>query len=290
MSIRALKTLIAVHTHGSFRAASEAENLTPSAVSHQMRTLEISWGLDLFDRSAKTVKLTQTGLMLVGEAAAVVAAYESLPDRVKSTAELSGEIVLGAVPTTLTGFVPAALSKLKSRHPDIRVRVVPGLTNQLLLQLDRGQIHAAIISRPDILPKSVEFAEITSEKLVMLVSERTPELSVRDLLRSSPFIRFSRDAVVGRIIETWLQKRGFEVNDAMELESLEAISSMVAAELGVSIIPDSRYAADDHLPLRRIPLEPHGPTRVVGLVSAASTPRAKMVEAVRVALVDARIP
>ncbi|WP_171172969.1 LysR family transcriptional regulator [Ruegeria sp. HKCCD8929] len=287
MSIRALRTLIAIHRHGSFRAASEAEHLTPSAVSHQMRSLEATWGLDLFDRSAKTPKLTQTGLMLVGEAVAVVAAYDELAEKVRSNNELSGEITLGAVPTTLTGLVPIALSRLKSVHPDIRVRIVPGLTNQLLLQLDRGQIHAAIISRPDILEKSLKFSEIVSEKLVMLVSKNTQDLPPKELLSSSPFIRFTRDAVVGRQIETWLQKSGIEVKDAMELESLEAISSMVAAELGVSIIPDSHVAADDHLPLKRIPLEQNGPRRVVGLVSAASTPRAKMVEAVRAALTEA---
>ena len=287
MSIRALRTLIAIHRHGSFRAASEAEHLTPSAVSHQMRSLEATWGLDLFDRSVKTPKLTQTGLMLVGEATAVVAAYDELAEKVKSNNELSGEVTLGAVPTTLTGLVPVALSRLKSVHPDIRIRIVPGLTNQLLLQLDRGQIHAAIISRPDILQKSLVFSEILSEKLVMLVSENTQDLPPKELLRSQPFIRFTRDAVVGRQIETWLQKSGIEVQDAMELESLEAISSMVAAELGVSIIPDSRLAADDHLPLKRISLEQNGPQRVIGLVSAASSPRAKMVEAVRTALMEA---
>ncbi|WP_170442232.1 LysR family transcriptional regulator [Ruegeria arenilitoris] len=287
MSIRALRTLIAIHRHGSFRAASEAEHLTPSAVSHQMRNLEAMWGLDLFDRSAKTPKLTSAGLMLVEEAAAVVAAYDGLADKVRLDKELAGEIILGAVPTTLTGLVPAALSRLKSEHPDVRVRIVPGLTNQLLLQLDRKQVHAAIISRPDILPNSLEFSEIVTEKLVLLVSENTPDLSPEELLGALPFIRFTRDAVVGRQIETWLQRMGIEVKDAMELESLEAISSMVAAELGVSIIPDSRLASYDHLQLKKIPLEQFGPRRIVGLASVAMSPRARMVDAVRSALLDA---
>ncbi|WP_306447068.1 LysR family transcriptional regulator [Falsiruegeria mediterranea] len=287
MSIRSLRTLIAVHRHGSFRAASEAEHLTPSAVSHQMRNLEVALGLELFDRTAKSPELTHTGLMFVGEAAAVVTAYDGLAERVRSNNELSGEITLGAVPTTLTGLVPIALSKLKSAHPNIHVRIVPGLTNHLLLQLDRGQIQAAIISRPDILPNTLEFSEIVSEKLVLLVSENTPDLPPKDLLGASPFIRFTRDAVVGRQIETWLQRKGIEVRDAMELESLEAISSMVAADLGVSIIPDSHLAAYDHLRLKRIPLEQNGPKRIVGLASMSTSPRTKMIDAVTTALLDA---
>ena len=87
--------------------------------------------------------------------------------------------------------------------------------------------------------------------------------------------------------ESELQIKGIEVKDAMELESLEAISSMVAAELGVSIIPDSRLASYDHLRLRKIPLEQFGPRRIVGLASVAMSPRARMVDAVRGALLDA---
>ena len=287
MSIRSLRTLVAVHRHGSFRAASEAEHLTPSAVSHQMRNLEVTLGLELFDRSAKSPKLTHIGLTFVGEAAAVVAAYDGLAERVKSNNELFGEITLGAVPTTLTGLVPIALARLKSVHPDIHVRIVPGLTNQLLLQLDRGQIQAAIISRPDVLPNRLEFSEIVSEKLVLLVSENTPDLPPKELLGASPFIRFTRDAVVGRQIETWLQRKGIEVKDAMELESLEAISSMVTAELGVSIIPDSRLVAYDHLRLKRIPLEQNGPKRIVGLASMTESPHTKMIDAVTAALLEA---
>ena len=70
MSIRALRTLISFHRQGSFRAAAEAENLTPAAVSQQMRSLETSWRLALFERSLRSSKFTPTGLALVEEAEA----------------------------------------------------------------------------------------------------------------------------------------------------------------------------------------------------------------------------
>lgn len=287
MSIRALRTLIAVHRHGSFRAAADAEYLTPSAVSHQMKNLEESWGLELFDRSLKTPALTQTGLTLVGEAERLVAAYDALPAKVRSGDDLSGELILGAVPTTLTGLVPAGLAQLKTKHPGVRVRIVPGLSNQLLLQLARGQIHAAVVSRPEVLPKPLNFSQIMSEELVLLVAEGTDARPPEELLRSNPFIRFTRDAVVGRQVEAWLRKRGIEVTDAMELEGLEAISSMVAANLGVSIVPRSCFAEHEHLPLKWVPLEENGPRRVIGLVEDRASPRAKVIDAVKEALLEA---
>ncbi len=287
MSIRALRTLISVHRHGSFRAAAEVEYLTPAAVSQQMRNLELSWNLELFERSLRSPKLTATGLALVSEAEMVVAAYDSLADKVRSGDEISGELILGAVPTTLTGLVPLALSQLKILHPSVRVRIYPGLTNQLLLQIDRGQIHAALISKPDVLPRSLEFAKIATEKMVLLAADNTENLTPAELLRSQPFIRFNRDAVVGRQIEAWLQKNDIIVHDAMELEGLEAISSMVAADLGISIVPQRCVLESDHLPLKRIPLGKDGPSRLLGLVSRVDSPRVSVIRAAEAALLKA---
>ena len=287
MSIRALRTLLSIHRHGSFRAAAEAENLTPSAVSLQMRTLEEAWDLTLFERSQRTPKLTETGLALVGEAEAVLAAYDGLADQVSPKDEISGELILGAVPTTLTGLVPLALSQLKKRHPGIRVRIVPGLSNQLLSEIERGQIHAAVISRPDLLSRSMRFARLAEEVLVLLVSENTEDLPPADLLRSRPFIRFNRDAVVGKQIESWLQTNGIPVHDAMELEGLEAIASMVAAELGISIVPKRCIRESGRLPLKTLSLGDNSPSRVLGLASREGSPRTSLVSAAEAALLDA---
>lgn len=287
MSIRALRTLISIHRHGSFRAAAEAEHLTAAAVSQQMRNLESSWNLELFERSHRSPKLTSTGLALVGEAEIVVAAYDNLADKVSSGDEISGEIILGAVPTTLTGLVPLALSQLKTLHHGVRVRIVPGLSNQLLLQIDRGQIHAAIISKPEMLSRSLNFSKIAAEKLVLLAAESTENLTPLELLQSQPFIRFNRDAVVGRQIEAWLQNNEIVVNDAMELEGLEAISSMVAAELGISIVPKRCILESEHLPLRTISLGKGSPRRILGLVSRTDSPRVSVIKAVETALLKA---
>ena len=224
---------------------------------------------------------------MVDEAEAVVEAYDSLADKVRSGDEVSGELILGAVPTTLTGLVPLALTQLKVSHPSIRVRVVPGLSNQLLLQVERGQIHAAVVSKPDVLAKSLCFSRIAAEDLVLLAAQSTAKLPVLDLLQSQPFIRFNRDAVVGRQIEGWLQNNGIVVNDVMELEGLEAISSMVAAGLGISIVPNRCFIESDHLPLARIPLGNHAPSRLLGLVSCVDSPKAKVKKAAEAALLKA---
>lgn len=288
MSIRALRTLISIHRHGSFRAASEVEHITPAAVSQQMRNLEIQFNLELFDRSMRSPKLTATGLALVGEAQAVVTAYDNLAEKLGPSGKISGELILGAVHTTLTGFVPLALSELKKAHSGIRVRVVPGLTNQLLSQIDRGQIHAAVISKPQVLPRYLKFTEIAVEDMVLLKAESTPVAQPEKLLQTLPFIRFSRDAVVGRLIDNWLQDRGIIVNDTMELESLEAISSLVAAHIGISIVPQRCVRTPERLPLKTVPLGKGSPRRALGLVSRLDSPQVSAINAAETALLAAK--
>lgn len=279
MTIRALRTLIAIYQNGSFRAAAEAEHLTPSAISHQMKNLEQSLGFDIFDRSPKQPVLNAKGLALVGRAELIVSEYDCLGVDLASQDDLSGELVLGAVPTTLTGLVPIALAGLREKHPSLTVRLVPGLTNDLLLQLDRGLIQAAVVSRPEVLPPKLRFTEIVTEQLLLLTSNQEQSSDPIELLRNRPFIRFTRDAVVGKIIEGWLQKHDICVSEVMELAGLDAISSMVVNGLGVSIVPKSLEDQRRDLPLRWTPLEEDGPARTIGVASRNASIGHKVLDA-----------
>tara|TARA_R100000322_G_scaffold162737_1_gene125822 strand:- start:284 stop:736 length:453 start_codon:yes stop_codon:yes gene_type:complete len=133
----------------------------------------------------------------------------------------------------------------------------------------------------------MEFAAIAEEKMVLLAAPGTLSDDPMHLLRTEPFIRFSRDAVVGQIIEHWLQSQGISVKETMELEGLEAISSMVLANLGVSIAPRRCVSAPVVLPVKRLSLGPDGPTRTLGLCWRADSPKKRVIEEVLSALREA---
>lgn len=265
MSIRNLKTLIAVADHGTFTAAADAVCVTHAAVSQQMKALEIEWQVRIFDRSRRSPQLTPLGHALVARAREVVAAYEGMVPSVLGDGGFRGELTLGAVPTTLTGLVPFAVAMLKEEHPGLHVRVVPGLSTEIGSQVERGALDAGITTRLPVTPKGHEWRKFADEPLQLIAAAGTDSDDVAELLRSRPYIRFSRQAVVGAMIEAWLRLHDFVVSESMELANLEAISSMVHADLGVSIVPRQCVLPPNPLPLKRITLEPVDCVRELGL-------------------------
>lgn len=287
MSIRNLKTLIAVSEHGTFTAAADAVFVTHAAVSQQMKSLEQEWGVVLFDRSRRTPELTPVGKALVVRAREIVAAYDGIVPSVLGDTGFRGELTLGAVPTTLTGLVPFAVAMLKAEHPDLHVRVVPGLTTELASQVERGALDAAIITRLPAVPRRHEWQEIAKEDMELLASQETVSDDPAELLRTNPYIRYSRRAIVGAMIESWLQRQNIEVKDSMELENLDIIVSMVYANLGVSIVPKQAVPAPNALPLKHLALSPTPERRVLGLLSRADNVKLRVLERLLEKLLDA---
>lgn len=275
-----LKTLIAIEEHGTFSAAAEAVFVTHAAVSQQMKMLEEDWKIAIFDRSRRTPVLTPQGRALVRKAKEVVSAYENLVPSVLGDSGLKGQLMLGALPTSLTGLVPATISRLKQAYPELHIRVVPGLTHDLMQQVENGILDVAIISRPHVLPDTLNWEEIAVEQMELLAAPNVQNDNPLDLLEEKPFIRFSRRAVVGAIIENWLFEKNINVRESMELESLESISSMVLGDLGVSIVPKSSVTAPNPLPLKRLPLGPNGCTRTLGIVSEVNSVKGRGIEEV----------
>jgi len=287
VTIRMLKTLIAIEEHGTFTAAADAIFVTHAAVSQQMKALEAEWGVSLFDRSRRPPKLTSIGRTIVKNSRQVVDDFDNIVSSVLEDDGLSGELMLGVVPTTLTGLIPLAISSLQSSYPNLHVRLQPGLTMDLLLQVERGTIDAALISRPNIIPKNQVWHSVSDEELHLLAAHETNSNDPIYLLKNNPFIRFSRNAVVGSLIENWLQKKKIEVSDSMELEGLEAISSMVLSNMGVAIAPKRCVRIMNPLPLKRISLGPDAPVRQLGLVSRKNSAKTRVIDMVCTKLCEA---
>lgn len=265
MTIRLLRTLIAIADTRTFTAAAGVVHVTHAAVSQQMQTLEADLGVALFNRSTRTPELTPVAHQIVAKARKLVADYDNLVPSVLGDGGLNGLVTLGVLRTTLTGLTPQAMAILKTNFPDVGLRIRPGLTGTLLADVARGDLDAAIVTKPHLMPDGIQFRDLTEEPMELIAAMEEQGDDPIALLTTRPFIRFNRNAVVGTLIDNWILSKGLRVTETMELDSPEAISSMVRANLGVSIVPSLAVKPLESVPVKRLPLGQDAPTRILGL-------------------------
>ena len=286
MSLNRLKTLIAIADTGSFAEAASAVFLTPAAVGQQIKQLEKEFGVPLFDRNMRSPQLTPVGRALIPKAREMIRVYDNLiPSLLDEQMELQ-DVSIGAVSTTVSGLVPKALVALRANYPNLHTRVVPGLSTDLVPMVEQGYLDAAIISDPPRAYTHMKFSPFAEEPYILLAPLDSQSSDPVELLSSYPFIRFNRRAWVGQQIDGWLRKRKINVTEAMELDTLEAISSMVFHGLGVSIVPRRCVPVPQPLAIRRIPLDDGIKPRTLGVISHPDSPRFKLVDILLGALTD----
>ena len=243
MSLRALRTLLAIARHGSFVRAAEAVHLTQSAVSLQVRTLEQDFNAVLFDRSRRLPVLTDAGHIAVARAREIIGLYDSISAEIGGETELRGKLRIGAVQTVLAGVLPKALAALSAEHPHLRITVASGMSAELSTRLEAGELDVAITTEPvKPHPYGLVSTVLYEDAFWIIAPASFAGQDLQPLLQSRPFIRFERRAWAGRIIDQELRRMRLRIQTSMELDSQEAIVQMVSSGLGVSVIPLSQHS------------------------------------------------
>ncbi|MBM3580608.1 MAG: LysR family transcriptional regulator [Alphaproteobacteria bacterium] len=284
MSIRNLRTLVAVADHGSFAAAARAVGLTQSAVSMQLRGLEDELRVRLFDRRRRPPTLNDHGKRLVRRAREILELYERMADAPGASVDgMAGLLEVGAIPTALSGIVPKALAGLQKIHPNIAVNLVNGMSGELLPRVERGELDAALISEPSHVQADLVWRPIATEKIIVAAPPQSTEKTDRELLAAWPYIRYNRRAWVARPIQQSLRARGLRPRQAMELDSIESILLMVYFGLGVAIVPQRCVEGPYPLPVRYVPFGEPPLTRRIGLIERVGNPKSGLVGALHAA-------
>jgi DNA-binding transcriptional LysR family regulator len=235
--LRELKTFVAVARHGTFAAAGQQVGLTQSAVSAQMRVLEQGLGVRLFDRSGRSAVLNAAGRHALPLAEQMLGLYGqmALPT---AAAEWQGELRVGAIATVQTGLLPEALPPFRTAAPRVELKLVPGVSLNLLSQIDAGELDLALLIKPPFeLPKELLQISLAREPFVLITSLAVSADDPLQILAEQPFVRYDRRSFGGRRVSQFLREQRLSVQEALELDELEAIVRMVECGLGVSLIP-----------------------------------------------------
>ena len=265
MKLTFLSTLDAVLQRGSFAAAAQEVGLTASAVSLQIKELETYFGQPLFDRSARTAKPTAFAWELSSTIQGALASMERLRDNRRST--VSGRAALGTIRSVQTTTLPAALLEVKTRFPELSVRVVQDDSPVLLHSLKAGNLDAAIVVRPQSGGSSrLSWRTLAHEPFVLLAPLSSKSDSINELLLTHDWIRFDTSLTGGGIAAAFVQRLAPRTRSILDMSSIESIAAMVSAGLGVSVVPRLRGPLRGAYPVRELSLGKNAPTREIAFV------------------------
>ena len=278
MNLRQLKTLVELAETGSFSAAGRAVGLSHSAVSLHVKALEEELNVQLVDRSRRPPALTNRGLALVERARRMIDLMDEIAG-LGSEESLIGRLAVGVVPTALVDLLPPALAALRSSHPRLQIRISTGLSGDLAHHVRTGEIDVAVATAPDLEIEGLVARPILKEPLFLVAPGGTRATDPRALLTGYPFIWFSRKTWAGQQIERRLRDARITVDEAMEVDSLDAIISLVRHGLGVSIVPwrAARPGLTDGL--TALPFGDPQHHRVLALLERPRNPKSRLADA-----------
>jgi len=244
MNIDQIKAFHKVASTGSFTRAARELLVTQPAVSQEIKALEASLGIKLFDRSGKNVRMTAEGEVLLSYALRLFALHEEMESLFGRSKNLQhGQIKLGSTALMGTYFLPKIIGRFNRRYPGIEIDLQMGNSDQVMHLVLEGLVDLGF-SGMTTNHARLESILIHQEKLIMVASPRLP-LSARkislDDISEIPFIWRERGTQTRKLIEKWFlrQLRGHYPRKSIELQNMEAAKRMVEEGYGITVVPEA---------------------------------------------------
>ncbi len=245
MELRHLRYFKAVATELHFGRAAEKLHIAQPPLSKQIQDLEAELGFELFNRTKRSISLTPAGQAFLGEVTQIFQQLDRAIDisRKTSRGEL-GQISIGFVGSATYNILPVMLQQFRDRYPHVQIELHELTTDRQLIWLREGRIDIGLIRPPVI---GVDFASqiIFQESLVVVlpIDHHLAELDAIELssLATESFILFPRQLAPGLYdpIIAICQAAGFSPQVVQECIQMQTIVSLVSANMGVSILPES---------------------------------------------------
>ena len=241
MELRQLEYFVAVAEESNFTRAAERVHVAQPGVSAQIRRLERELGQDLFDRTSRSVRLTEVGAAVLPYARAALAAVTAARLAVDElTGLLRGHVAVGTV-TSHDVDLPGLLAAFHDDHPAVEITLTESTSDDLLDRLRTGRLDAAIVSIGRRTPSGVEVQVVTDQPIVAAVGHEH-ELAVHDTitldtLRGRPLISLPRGTGLRARLDEACAAAGFTPHIAFEASDPEVLAQLAAHGLGAAILP-----------------------------------------------------
>src|SRR6266702_2537387 len=270
MEIHQLRYFVAVADEGNFSRAAAKVRVAQPSVSEQIRKLEAEIGQPLFDRLPRSVVLTEAGRCLLDYARQILA---SIGDARRCVDELkgkvAGDVAVGAIPTIAPYVLPELVVTFQKHYPDGTLHVVEDVTAVIARRVEAGELDVALASTCQRSP-TLRVQLVGNEPLLALVPEghslAKQTLITLDDLKSQRFLLLHEMHCLSQQVNHLLESRRLRPEIALAGSQLTTIANMVAAEIGISIVPQMMVKHQAIPGCVSLPFAPPVPERELNLL------------------------
>ena len=257
MNIDQLKAFHKVARTGSFTKAADELFLTQPAVSQQIKSLEASFGISLFDRSNKRVRLSNEGEILLAYTDRLFNLFEEVEILFDQFEGLrKGKITLGSTAVLGTYFLPRIIGRYSKQYPGIDIDLRMGNSQMVHNWVLEGSVDLGFAGKMKSHPR-LERIRIHREMLLMVCSKDNllaQKKSVRvDDLGGTPFIWREKGTQTRSLVKDWFDTHTHKKfpQKSIELQNLEAAKRTVIEGYGVTVTPEIAVRREIHVGLLR---------------------------------------
>jgi DNA-binding transcriptional LysR family regulator len=269
LNVGRLRVLKEVAHRGSFSAAADALSYTQSAVSQQIAALEAETGMTLLERHPRGVSLTAAGQTLVGHAEGILARLESAEAALSAIAGLrGGRLRMASFPTAGATLMPLAIATFRARYPDVELTLAEGEPEQIAPRLRAGELDLALLFEfgESSLAEDITRVDLLEDPLYLALPRDHALAGKRKLrlqdLRAEAWVQTSSSSPCARHVVRSCHAAGFEPRVAFESDDYQTVQGLVAAGVGVALIPELALSVvREDIVIRA--LSPHPPARQV---------------------------
>ncbi|MFJ9446654.1 transcriptional regulator CynR [Kitasatospora sp. NPDC101235] len=266
--LRHLRYLLAVAEHGNFTRAAEELHISQPTLSQQIKQLERTLGVQLLDRTGRTVRLTDAGAVYTDHARRALRDLAAAERAVHDVHDLSrGHLRLGVTPTFTAYLVGPLTAELHTRHPGVGLTLTEATQDRIEAALLADDLDLGIAFSGTHLPGIAATALFTEALSLVTGTPRTgaaPGPLPVHALKDEQLALLSEDFATRGHIDEYLARHRAAPRITVEANSVQALTEIVRRTNLATVLPDA--VTHDHPHLTPVPLDPPLPTRTVTLL------------------------
>jgi DNA-binding transcriptional LysR family regulator len=271
LQVSRLKVFVEVAKQGSISAAAEELSYTQSAISQQIAALEAETGVTLIERLPRGVRLTTAGATLLTHAEGILGRLAAAEADMEAIAGLrGGQLRMASFPTAGATLMPLAIAMFRAQHPEVELTLAEGEPEEIAPRLYSGEFDLALLfefaGTSDSLTAGLVRQPLFEDPMFLALPADHPLARRRTLrladLRAEAWIQTSSSSPCARHVVRSCHGAGFEPIVSFESDDYLTVQGLVAAGVGVALIPKLALAAGrEDIAIRA--LSPSSPVREV---------------------------